>query len=44
MKAFLLGITAMVVISVGAMLVFDTMFDHSASTVFQSDNDTVRLD
>ena len=44
MKAFLIGVTAMVVISVGSMLAFDTVFDHSVSSVYGSSNDAVRID
>ncbi len=44
MKAFLLGMTILVVISVGAMMVMTQGFDFSAATVYQSDRGTVRLD
>lgn len=43
MKAFLLGVLALVVVSVGAMLVFDYGFDFSATTVYQSDRGSVRV-
>ena len=44
MKAFLIGMAAMVVISVGAVLVVNTGFDYSATSVFQSERGSVRLD
>lgn len=44
MKAFLLGIAIMLAVSVGAALIFDRGFDLSSTTVFQSDNGSVRLD
>lgn len=42
MKAFLIGVAAVVVISVGAMLVFENGFDFSAGNVYRTDS--VRMD
>ncbi|MEM1044859.1 MAG: hypothetical protein AAGL24_01855 [Pseudomonadota bacterium] len=44
MKAFLLGMAFLVVISIGAMTVMTQGFDFSAATVYQSDRGSVRLD
>ncbi len=43
MKAFLIGIAALIVISVGAMLILENGFNFSSAAVYQSGNDTVRL-
>jgi len=43
MKAFLIGLAAMIVISVGAKFVLDSGFDFSSTAVYQSDRGSVRL-
>jgi len=43
MKAFIIGVAAMVVISVGTMFVMDEAFDFSSAAVYQSDSGSVRL-
>lgn len=44
MNGFIIGVVAMIVISLGAVFVLDAGFDFSATTVYQSENGSVRLD
>lgn len=44
MKAFLSGVAACALISVGAWFVLTQQMDYSASAVNQSQNNSVRLD
>ncbi|TWI89551.1 hypothetical protein JM93_01754 [Roseibium hamelinense] len=44
MKAFVSGVLACCVISVGAWIVLTQQLDYSAETLKTSPNDTVRLD
>ena len=43
MKAFVMGVAAMVVIGVGAWFVLTQQMDFSSSATFQSENGSVRL-
>lgn len=43
MKAFIIGMVAMVVISIGAWFVLTQELDYSSASVFQSDRGSVRL-
>lgn len=44
MKAFLSGVVACAIISVGAWYVLTQQLDHSAAAINQSPNNSVRLD
>lgn len=43
MRAFVLGIAVMTIISVGAWFVLTQELDYSAAAVYQSDHGSVRL-
>lgn len=43
MKAFVIGLVAMVVIGVGAWFMLTQEMDFSSAAVYQSDNGSVRL-